>query len=151
MSIEEILDMMDETLDKAWSLPLSGGRCVVDVERLRDLIDDIRVNLPGELTQAQSVLADRGEILAGAKRESETVVRKAEERAKAMIAQENVVKQAQAKAADILSQAQVKARELRNASHEFSDDALRSTEEVLAKSLADVRATRQAMRSNRQK
>lgn len=28
MNIEEILDMLDELLDKSWSLPLSGGRSV---------------------------------------------------------------------------------------------------------------------------
>jgi len=148
MTIEETLDLMDEALDKAWSLPLSGGRCVVDVERMRDLIDDIRVNLPGEIMQAQSVVADRGEILAGAKREGDQLVRKAEERVKAMISQEMVVKQAQAKAADIMTQAQTKSRELRQASQEFSDDALRSTEEALAKALTDLRATRQAIRNS---
>jgi len=148
MTIEETLDVMDETLDKAWSLPLSGGRCVVDVEKLRDLIDDIRVNLPGEIMQAQSVVADRAEILGAAKRESDQLVRKAEERSKTMISQEIVVKQAQTKAADIMSQAQVKSRELRQASQEFSDETLRSTEEVLAKALTDLRATRQAIRNS---
>ena len=148
MTIEETLDLMDEALDKAWSLPLSGGRCVVDVERLRDLIDDIRVNLPGEIMQAQSVVADRAEIMAAAKRENEQLLRRAEERVKTMVSQETVVKQAQTKAADIMTQAQQKSRELRQASQEFSDDTLRSTEEVLAKALTDLRATRQAIRNS---
>ena len=42
MNIDEILDVIDELLDRAWSLPLSGGRCVVDADKVRDLIDDIR-------------------------------------------------------------------------------------------------------------
>ena len=49
MNIEEILDVLDELLDKAWSLPLTGGRCVVDAERVRELIDDIRLNMPTEI------------------------------------------------------------------------------------------------------
>ena len=48
MNIEEILDVMDELLDRSWSLPLSGGRCVVDAEKIRDLVDEIRLNLPAE-------------------------------------------------------------------------------------------------------
>ena len=35
MNVNEILDTIDDMLDKAWGLPLSGGKCVVDVERLR--------------------------------------------------------------------------------------------------------------------
>ena len=46
MNIEEILDTLDELLDKSWGLPLSGGRCVVDAERVRELLDDIRLNMP---------------------------------------------------------------------------------------------------------
>ena len=151
MNIEEILDMLDELLDKSWSLPLSGGRSVVDDEKIRELLDDIRLNLPSEIKQAKAIVADRADILATAKREADAVVRRAEDRARALIAQEEIIKQAQQKAAEILSQAQTKAKELRNASQDFSDDLLRQSEETLTKLLTEVRTTRQAMRSSRRK
>ncbi|GKH51712.1 MAG: ATPase [Oscillospiraceae bacterium] len=151
MNIEEILDMLDELLDKSWSLPLSGGRSVVDDEKIRELLDDIRLNLPSEIKQAKAIVADRADILATAKREADAVVRRAEDRARALIAQEEIIKQAQQKAAEILSQAQTKAKELRNASQDFSDDLLRQSEETLTKLLTEVRTTRQAMRSSLRK
>lgn len=151
MSVDQVLDTLDEMLDKSWSLPLSGGRCVVDAEKVRDLIDDIRINLPAEIKQAQSIVADRNEILALAKRESEQIIRKAEERAKSMIAQEEIIKASQSKASNILSQTQVKSREMRHAAQEFSDEMLRTTEEALAKALTELKATRQALRSNSKK
>ena len=43
------------------------------------------------------------------RREADAVVRRAEDRARALIAQEEIIKQAQQKAAEILSQAQTKA------------------------------------------
>lgn len=149
MSIEHVLDNLDDMLDKAWSLPLSGGRCVVDAEKVRDLIDDIRLNLPTEIKQAQAIVMDRNEILTVAKRESEAIIRRAEERAKSLIANEEIVKQSQSKASDILAQAQVKSREMKNAAQEFSDELLRTTEESLAKSLGDIRQTRQALRGRK--
>ena len=88
MNIEEILDQLDDLLDKAWSLPLSGGRCVVDAEKVRDLLDDVRLNLPTEIKQAKAIVVDRTDIITTAKREAEAIVRKAEDRARAMIAQE---------------------------------------------------------------
>ena len=151
MNIEEILEMLDELLDKSWSLPLSGGRSVVDDEKIRELLDDIRLNLPSEIKQAKAIVADRADILATAKREADAVVRRAEDRARALIAQEEIIKQAQQKAAEILSQAQTKAKELRNASQDFSDDLLRQSEETLTKLLTEVRTTRQAMRSSLRK
>lgn len=148
MNIDDVLDVMDELLDKSWSLPLSGGRCVVDADRVRDLIDDIRINLPTEIKQAQAIVSDRAEILATAKREAENIIRKAEERAKALVVQEEITKSAQAKAADILSQTQIKSREMRSAASQFSDDILRTTEETVSKALTDLRATRQALRNS---
>jgi cell division septum initiation protein DivIVA len=148
MNIEEILNNMDEMLDKAWSLPMTGGRCVVDAEKIRDLIDDIRINLPNEIKQAKSIVADRGEILNAARREGESIIRKAEERSKSLIAQEEVVKAAQTRASDIMSQAQLQSREIRQAAFNFSDGVLRSTEETMTKSLNDVRGTRQALRNS---
>ena len=149
MKIETILDLMDETIDKAWSLPLSGGRCVVDVERIQALIDDIRMNLPTEIMQAKAIAADRVEILAQARREADQLMRRAEEQAKKLIDRETVVKQAKSKANDIMSQAQVQSRELRHGAQNFSDDTLRKAEEALTNSLTEVRSTRQALRNSR--
>ena len=149
MNVDEILNAIDEMLDNSWSLPMSGGRSVVDAEKIRDLIDDIRANLPGELRQSRAIVADRSDILATAKKESEGLIRKAEDRARALVAQEEIVRQAQAKAADILSQTQVKSREVRQASQDFTDNVLRTTEESLIKSLQEVRATRQALRTTK--
>lgn len=48
-NIESILNDIDELLEDSWSLPLSGGRCVVDAEKVRELIDSIRMNMPSEI------------------------------------------------------------------------------------------------------
>lgn len=148
MNIDDVLDVLDELLDKSWSLPLSGGRCVVDADKVRDLIDDIRINLPTEIKQAQAIVSDRAEIIDTARREAEVIIRKAEERAKALVANEEIAKAAQSKASDILTQTQMKSREMRAAAQEFSDNILRTTEETMTKSLTDLRATRQALRNS---
>jgi len=145
MNIEEVLNVMDELLDKSWSLPLSGGRTVVDAEKVRDLIDDIRINLPTEIKQAKSIVAERVEILNVAKNEAENIIRKAEERAKTLIAQEEIIKLSQKKANEILSQTQMQSKEIRSAAKGFSDDILKTAEEVVAKSLHELRGARQAL------
>ena len=147
MNIEEILDMMDDTLDKAWSLPMSGGRCVVDVEQIREMLDEIRINLPGEIKQAKNIVADRNEILRAAKAEAEQLVRRAEDRARVLVSQEAILKEAQAKANELLSQTQSRTKEMKAAAQEFSDSRLRETEESLTRALADLRETRQKLKN----
>lgn len=151
MNIDQILDTMDELLDKGWNFPLSGGRCVVDADKVRKLIDDIRMNMPNEIKQAQAIVLERNEILSAAKREAEQVIRKAEERAKHLIAQQEIYQAAQTKAADTVSQSQIKSREIRQAAQDFSDDVLRTTEDSLSKALSELRGTRQALRNSGKK
>ena len=104
MSIEELLEQFDEILDGGVKLP--GKRTVVDVEKLRALIDDIRLNIPGEIKQARGIVADRADIITNAKKEADAIIRNAEERAKALIAQEEITRLAQEKAGEIISAAQ---------------------------------------------
>lgn len=147
MTVEELLDQIDDMLDKAWSFPLSGGKCLMEADRLRNIVDDIRGNMPSEIRQAKAIVADRSDIVATAKREGEEIIRAAEERARRMVAQEEVVRQAQQKANEILTQAQQKSREMRKGASDFSEDLLRRTEEVLAQRLAEVRQARQVLRN----
>ncbi len=147
MTVDELLDQIDDMIDKAFSMPLTGGKCLIEADRLRDIIDDIRGNMPSEIRQARAIVADRAEIVSTAKREAEDIVRTAEERARALVSHEEVVRQAQARAKEILGQAQLKAREMRRGAQDFSEDVLKRTEETLARHLTEVRQARQILRN----
>ena len=147
MNMEELLDQIDELLDKPMGLP--GGRCVVNAEKLRVILDDVRLNMPQEIKQARGIVADRVDIINSAKRESENIIRAAEERARAMVAQEEITRMAQQKAAEIIGASQQKSREMRRAAQEFVDDLMRRTDEGLTQNLAEVRKTRASLRQQR--
>ena len=151
MQMEEALNLLDEMLDDSWSLPLSGGKCVIDAEKARDLIDTIRITLPEEIERAEAVLIERENIMAQAKLDSDEIIKKAEERAKVILAQDEAVKAAQQRASDIMAQAQTKTKEMKIATHKFTDNILQQSEETLIRSLEEVRKTRQALRTNYKK
>ena len=144
MSIEELLEQFDEILDGGVRIP--GKRTIVDIEKLRALIDDIRLNIPGEIKQARGIVADRTDIITNAKREADGIIRSAEERAKALVAQEEITRLAQEKASEIISTAQTKSREMRKAAQEFVDDIMRRADEGLTANLSEVRKTRAALK-----
>ena len=146
MTVEELLDKIDDMVDKAFAMPLSKGKCLLDADELRDILDDIRAHLPSEIRQAKAIVSDRNDIIDDAKRESEDIIRKAEERARVLVSEEEVVKQAQQKATELLNQSQQKSREMRRSATDFAEDLLKRTEESLAERLQEVRQTRQALR-----
>ena len=43
MNVNELLDTIEDALEESAGMPLSGGKRIVDVEQIRDLLDEIRV------------------------------------------------------------------------------------------------------------
>ena len=146
MNVDELLDLLDETLEESTNLPFTGGKRMVDVDKVRDIIDDVRLNMPAEIKQAKAIVNDRAEIVAGARREAEGIIKKAEDRARALVDQQEIVRQAQQKAAEMLSAAQQQRREMRTTFTEYCENMLRQTEEILARSAAEVKNVRGALR-----
>ncbi|MBQ2815363.1 MAG: ATPase [Clostridia bacterium] len=144
MNMEELLDQLDEMLDRSMKIP--GGKSLISIEKFRIIIDDIRLNVPQEIKQARGIVADRAEIIANAKKEAEGIIHAAEERARAMVAQEEITKLAQQKANETVAQAQAKSREMRKAAQDFVEEIMRRTDESLSANLSEVRKTRQALK-----
>ena len=81
MNVEELLDLMEETLEAGTAVPFAPAKRVVDVDRMRDIIDEVRNNLPDEIRESKKIVNDREQIMKNAQVESETIIQKAEERA----------------------------------------------------------------------
>lgn len=147
MNMEEMLEQLDDILDKGMRFP--GGRVVIEYEKMRAAIDDLRLNAPQEVKQAKGIVADRAEIINNAKKDAEGTLRNAEERAKAMVAQEEITKLAQQRANEIVAQAQAKSREMRKAAQDFVEELMRRADEGLTHNLSELRKTRASLRPQR--
>lgn len=145
MNIDDLLDMMDETIEDAFTVPLTGKR-MVDAEKLRDIIDDVRLNLPTEIRQAKAIVKDRADIVEGARQEGEAIIKKAEERARIIVSEQEIVKQSKVRAAEIMQNAQGHAKELRTSAGNYCENILRQTEEQLMKSYSEVKNVRASVR-----
>lgn len=143
MTLDELLEQFDEVLDSG--VKILGKKTVVDVEKLRAVVDDIRLNIPSEIKQARGIVSDRTEIITNAKREADGIIRNADERAKQMVAEQEIVKLAQEKATEIIANAQAKSREMRKATQDFVDDLMRRADEGLTANLGEIRKTRAAL------
>ena len=146
-SISDVLEEMDELLDGATGFPLSGNKKMVDIEKLRVLVDDIRLFMPNEIKQAKAIASDRAEIISQAKQEAAQIIKKAEERARGLVDNNEIVKQAQDKANEILNVANIQSKEIKRVATEFIEELMNETEEALAASYQNIKKTKAAFRS----
>lgn len=147
MNVEELLDMMEETLEAGASVPFTSSKRVVDVDRMRDIIDEVRNNLPDEIRESKKIVNDREQILKSAQVESETIIQKAEERANALVGEQEIVKRSRQRAAEILNAANSQAKDLTRNATMYCENILKKSEETLARSVADIKNTRMNLRS----
>ena len=140
--VEELLDMLFEMVDEAKNMPLSSDKCVLERDRVLDLIDDIRAQFPVELSEAKKLLVARNEYLASTKREADMIRQQAEAEAQKMLAEETVLNQAKQHAAELVRQSEERSRELKRSANEYCEDALRRTEEAVAEAYDEIKQSR---------
>ncbi len=147
--VDEILDELDEVLDKAKPFPFGGGRYLVDSDRLRELVNDVRLNMPHEIKEARLVAFDRERILNEAKAKAESIISQAEKRAAAIVSENNIVKEAKKKAIELLTKAQNNSKEIKRTTNDYVDKIMNNTEKYMNAALQDVRKQKAAIRESR--
>lgn len=151
MNVNELLDTIEDALEESASVPLSGGKRIVDVEQIRDYLDEVRAALPGELRQAQQIVNDRAQIVDSANAQAQAIVKKAEERARILVSDAEIVKAAQQRASEITSAAQTEARTLRQTVTDYCENMLRTTEDTMVENAAQVKNIRNSLRQTAKK
>lgn len=144
---EDIIGALYDMVQDARSMPLAADKCILERDRVLDMLDEIIAQLPGELKQSRTIVESRNELISQARREAEMILRQAQEQAKQMVTKEAIYMEAKRRAEELVGQTQERITALKKASNEYMDEALRKTEEVIAESLANVRDTRVRFRA----
>ena len=121
-TLDELINRMYDMVQDAKGIPLAGEKCILERDHMLDL-------------------------LASGKREAEAIRRKAEEDARQMVSETEIVVAARKKAKEVQGNAEIQARELRRVANEYCEDTLKRTEEAVALSLDEVRKARQRFKS----
>ena len=146
-NIEDIIGSLYDMVQDARAMPLAADKCILERDRVLDMLDEIIAQLPGELKQSRTIVESRNELINQARREAEGIIRQAQEQAKQMVTKEAIYAEAKKRSEELVGQTQNKINQLRKAGNEYMDDALRQTEETIAQALSDVRYTRMRFRT----
>ncbi len=143
----ELLDILYGMVTEAWGVPLGNDKCIIEREKAIEIINDIKASLPSSIAEAKRLVAARDEFIGNAKREAEALRKAAEEKAKAMVEEQEIVRVAKARSTEMINAAETKSRELRRVASDYIDDIMRQTEESMTAALSTVKTAHASFRS----
>ena len=140
--IEDIISALYTMVEDARALPLGADKCILERDKVLDMLDEIIAQMPAELKQSRAIVESRNELIGQARREAETIVRDAQQKASELVSEQAIYLEAKRQCQEMVEATQIRIEQLKQASNAYMDNALRNTEEAIAQSLADVRETR---------
>lgn len=147
LDIIELLDILYGMVTEAWGVPLGNDKCIIEREKAVEIINEIKSNLPSALSEAKRLVAARDEFIGNAKREAEAMRKSAEEKARAMVEEQEIVRVARQKSAEMIGSAEAKSNELRRLASDYVDEIMSNTEKSVSEALAKLQGAHNAFKS----
>jgi cell division septum initiation protein DivIVA len=122
MNIQKELDRLEDLILSSFRIPLLG-KTLVSEEALLDVLDQVRINLPKVIEEAEQIYAIRDKLLAQAAGEAQRLIEQSDKEALRRIAADQITQTAQAQANALLSEATSEAARIRQ-------EALQQAQEV---------------------
>lgn len=145
--VMELIESLYNMVSEAWGVPLGNDKCIVEREKALEILNDIKTGFPVEIAEAKRLVSARDEFIGNAKREAESIRKNAEDRARALLDEQEIVRVAKQHSAEIVSNAEYKSKELRRVANEYVDEILRRTEETVSTALKSVNEARSSFKS----
>lgn len=146
MEITELLELLYNSVVDAKSVPLAREKCMLTRDSVLNLLDDIRAQLPIEISESRRLLAAKDEFISNARREADSIRKTAEEEARRLVEETEIMQLARNRANELISSAEAKSKEVVRVANEYVDDALRRTEEAIVAAATEVRSSRSRFR-----
>lgn len=144
---EDIISALYDMVQDARAMPLAADKCILERDKVLDMLDEVIALYPGEIKQARTIVESRNELIAQARREAEVVLRQAQEQAAELVTKEAIYAEARKRSEALVAETQDKIAQLRKAGNEYMDEALRRTEETITNALREVQDTRMKFRT----
>ena len=139
---EDIIGTLYDMVQDARSMPLAADKCILERDRVLDLLDEIISQLPAEIKQSRTIVESRNELISQARREAEAILRQAQEQANELVSKEEIYKEAKKRSEELVAQTQGQISQLRKACNDYMEESLRRTEETISQALHEVQDTR---------
>ena len=142
--IEQLISEIEEYIDSCKSQALSKSKIIVNKEEMEELLVELRMRIPDEITKYQKIISQQQTILNDARSQSDAMLSEAKAQADAMIAQateqaNSMVSQASEEANSMVAQANEQTTEMIS-EHEIMQRAYSHAEEVISQANIQAQA-----------
>lgn len=138
MDIMQIIDMMEEIIEKAPPIPFTG-KVLVDKEDILDYIQNMRLEYPDALKEASWIKEERQHILSDAEKQAETMQKNAENKLIQLVDEHEITRQAVEQANEMMAEAVRAKDEMTAACDKYAFDVLGDIEHRLELLLQKVK------------
>lgn len=121
--IISLLDELEELFASSGKMPFSE-KGIIDLDVAQKIIEDMRLNLPKDIKQAQWLNQEKDRIIGDAKREYNRMINEAKEQVEYLVNNNQIYKDAQNRANAILREAENHANYMKYRSYEYIDQLL---------------------------
>ena len=123
IKIMTLLDELEELITSSSKMPFSE-KGIIDLDYAQKVIDDIRLNLPRDIKEAQWVQQEKDRIINDAKSEYNKVIVSAKEQAEYLIDSDAIKREAQKRAETMIAEAESHANYIKLRTYEYIDKLL---------------------------
>ena len=145
--VEHLIDMLYDLVNEAKNAFMSSEKCVIDRDTALDLLDELRAGLPAELQRAKDLIQAKDDYVNSAKLKVGRMMQQAEYDAKSKVSDSEVLMAARERGRDIIQRAEDRSNEMYRVVSEYTEDALRRTEEAIQAALDEVKESRVRFRA----
>jgi vacuolar-type H+-ATPase subunit H len=145
MEIFTLLENLEELVENSSKVPFSS-KVMVDKEELGDILEEIRLKLPDELKQAKRIKDERLNILNDAQKESDELLKEAENKIIQMVDEHVITKQAIMQKEEIVENANRISKEISCGTRDYADAILEKVEDVLRETMQVIHTNRKELK-----
>lgn len=131
MNINDIIDIIEDMVNKSASIPLSG-KILVSKEEIMDQLNELRAKYPEELEEAKSIIERRDMIIEEAEREADRLRKSTSEQIIRMVDENEVTRAAYTKADELQREAYENAEKLQREAQMRSDELRQTADQYIS-------------------
>lgn len=149
---EDMITELEIFIDNCKFSPLSSNKIMVPKDEIGAMLDELRLKLPSEIERSKKIMRNKEAILTDARNRADQMMYEANEEAKRLVAEHQIVELAQMQANEIVQMAQAQAAEIIGAAQKEADEvrlgAMYYTQGQLENIKKYINATLEAEKTN---
>lgn len=131
MSIYNLLDQLENTIEGSKRAFMQTDKIIVDPEELYKIIDEIRSSVPDDIRDAQWVKREEEQIKRKAQEDYERIIEEARARAQELVSETEVYRLAEIRVREMLDEANQAAHDITLGAFNYADDIMEKIEKQL--------------------